>query len=253
VKRAFTLLELAVVLAIIAIVTHFAVRGLGEYRNAKFADAADRQLETIREAALKFYSDVGRLPKLTAQTNDAGEVSWTLSELWKKPDGLSACRHVEHDGVHLAVGWNGPYLKLPFGRDRLLDPWGNAIELEDGAGLRRLWADENNIVTNVCHYGASGQENCRKSVSLVPDGGGAASLIVTVDAGAYSGPVECVWYGAYENSVTNETVSLPTAGGQVVFKDVPCGRKTLKVAAGRTSVHIVDVRSPVTQTEIKVQ
>lgn len=252
-KRGFTLLEMTVVIGVIALLTHLAVRELGAYRDMKLAAKADRQLEDIRGAACRFLHDVGRLPRLAAETNDAGEVAWTLSELWKKPEGIVECRRQEKDGVHLAVGWRGPYLKMPFGRDRLLDPWGNPMELEDSAGLRRLWADAASLVTNVCHYGPSAQESARRSVSLLPDGGTAATLIVSVDTGAYSGPLECGWYGAYENSVTNETVSLAAAGGQIVFENVPCGKKAVRVSGERTVVRLVDVKGPVTQIGLEVR
>lgn len=252
-RRAFTLLEMTVVLAIIALLTHLAVRELGAYRDAKLAKAADRQLEEIRESAKRFFDDVGRLPRLQPQTNAVGEVVWTLSELWKKPSSLNSRRLVEEDGVTLAVGWNGPYLKLPFGRERLLDPWGNSVELEDSAGLTRLWAAGDKTLTNVCHYGASAQEFGRRDISLVPDGGLFADLILTVDAGAYSGDVKCSWYGAYENAVTNATASPVVSGSQIVFRKVPCGRRIVKITTDKTSVRLVNVTGPVTEIAIKVQ
>lgn len=252
-NRGFTFLEMTVVIAVIAIVTHLAVREIGHYREEKLSEAADRQLADIREAAHRFLCDVGRLPKLVAATNSEGETVWTLSELWKRPAGLVECRRVEKDGVHLAVGWKGPYLKLPFGRDRLLDPWGNPMEFEDGAGLQRLWTDAQGSVTNVCHYGPAAQPFQRRDISLVPCGGTEAELIVTVDAGSYSGPLECSWYGPHENSLTNATATLAEAGGQMVFKGVPCGRKAIKVTSDRSVVRLVEVTAPVTQIEIKVQ
>lgn len=252
-RRAFTLLEMTVVLAVIALLTHLAVRELGQYRDMKLAKAADRQLEEIRDAAARFLSDVGRLPKPVPGTNGTGKVTWTLSELWKKPANLGHCRLVTKDGVSLAVGWRGPYLKMPFGRDRLLDPWGNPIELEDSARLRRLWTGKNGFVTNVCHYGPTGQAPGLRNMSLVPAGGLSADLVVTLDAGGYSGDIECSWYGAYENSVTNVSLRSASAGSQIVFRDVPCGEKILKITAGRTVSRLVRVEGPVTQIGVKVQ
>ncbi len=252
-KRAFTLLEMTAVLAVIALLTHICVRELAQYRDMKLSKAADLQLEEIREASKRFFADVGRMPRLQPHTNETGETTWTLSELWRKPPSLVTRRLVDKDGVSLAVGWNGPYLRLPFGRERLLDPWGNEMELEDSARLRRLWTDAGGFVTNVCHYGASAQEIGRRDISIVPDGGVCADLVLTVDAGAYSGEVVCSWYGAYENAVTNVTASAVAAGTQVVFRDVPCGRKSVKITTDRTAIRLVDVSGPVTEIAIKVQ
>ena len=103
-NRGFTLLEMTVVVAVIAIVTHLAMREIGHYRGEKLSQAADRQLADVREAARRFLSDVGRLPRLAAATNREGETVWTLSELWKRPSNLVECRRVENVGVNFAVG-----------------------------------------------------------------------------------------------------------------------------------------------------
>lgn len=251
-KRGFTLLEMTVVMFVIALMTHVALRELGRFREAKQCDAADRQLEDIRRAAAAFLSDVGRLPRWTAETNGTGGVTWTLAELWRRPDALAPCHLAEKDGVRLAVGWNGPYLRLPFGRDRLLDPWGNPVERTDAAGLVRLWADADACVTNVCHYGPSGQASARRACALAPDGGTDATLVLAVNAGAYAGPVTCGWYAPCGNAITNVTRTVPAAGEQIVFERVPCGVQTVKVTTGRTTVRQVKVTGPVTQIELEV-
>lgn len=251
-KRGFTLLEMTVVIFVIALMTHVAVRELGRFRETKQTAAADRQLEEVRAAAAAFLNDVGRLPRLTAETNRSGDVAWTLSELWRRPAALPVRHVAEKDGVHLAVGWNGPYLRLPFGRDRLLDPWGNPMERTDSAGLPRLWADDAGGVTNICHYGPSAQAPARRALTLVPDGGTSATLILTVNAGAYAGSVTCGWYAPFEERVTNETRTVSSAGEQIVFEKVPCGVRTVKVTTGRTTVRQVTVTGPVTQIELDV-
>lgn len=252
-KKGFTLLEMTVVMAVIALAAHLAVRELGRYRDSERIKAADRQLEDIRSAALAFFEDVGRLPRPNVETNADGEVCWTLSELWRKPASLKERRHIETEGVHLAAGWDGPYLRLPFGGDRLLDPWGNPMELFDSAGLRRLWLDKDRSVTNVCHYGSLAQETERRSISLLPDGGRTATLIISVNAGSFGGAVKCAWYGAFENSVTNAAQAQAAAGEQFVFEEVPCGTKFIKVTAGSVTVRQVQVKGPVTQIELEVQ
>lgn len=251
-KRAFSLLEMTVVLAIIALLTHLAVLNLGEYRNKKLEKEADRHLSEIKEAAERFLHDVGRLPRLQPHTNSLGRISWTLSELWEKPSHLDYCHLVRKDSVSFAVGWNGPYLKMPFGANRLLDPWGNELELEDSAHLKRLWADAQDNVTNICHYGSSGREVDKKSLSLIPNGGLVADLILTVDAASYDGDIRCSWYGAYENVLTNDT-QIIFSGSQAVFRNVPCGPKAIKIVTSKETIRFVDVKGPVMQIGFKVQ
>lgn len=252
-KRAFTLLELTVVIAVIAVVTHLAVRELSRVRDSRLARAADAQLEEIRRAANDFYRDVGRLPKLTAETNSAGEVAWTLCELWRRPRGMHAQRVAEKDLVQVAVGWGGPYLRLPFGRNRLLDPWGNPVELVDSASLTRLWADDSRCVTGVCHYGASGQARAMKSVSLVAEDGAEGTLLIDVDAGDYDGPVTCAWYGPYENTVTNSPARAASSGGQIVLERVPCGIKMIRITTDVVTVRTVDVQGGVNRIKLKAR
>lgn len=251
-RRAFTLLEMTVVIAVTAILAHLAVRELGGRLDAKRGEAADRQLEEIRLAAADFLDDVGRLPRLTAETNRDGKVTWTLSELWRRPPYLNERSLLEKDGVKVAVGWAGPYLEMPFGRDRLLDPWGNPLELEDSAGLRRLWADERLVVTNICHYGPTGQAPARKDLSLVPEGGERGTLALVVDAGGYAGEVSCAWYAPYGNSVTNSD-AVTAVAGQAVFEDVPCGKRLVRIVAADVTVRMVEVKGGVNQVQLKVR
>ena len=137
-KHGFTLVELVVVLAVIAILTHLAVRELSHLRDAKLTKAADAQLETIRtsvftpsgkrhiaqvadEEATGFLADMGRLPRLVDDM--------TLGELWTMPTnalpyavrpataenlvpGLSS---LANTSVYVPTGWRGPYLRLPIG------------------------------------------------------------------------------------------------------------------------------------------
>jgi prepilin-type N-terminal cleavage/methylation domain-containing protein len=252
-KRAFTLLELTVVIAIVSVLTHLAVRELGKVRNTRLERAADRQLEEIRSAAIAFLDDVGRLPRLSAVTNGDGSVSWSLCELWRRPADVLPSRAVEKDGVCLAAGWNGPYLKLPFGKSRLLDPWGNPIELEDSARLQRLWADESGEITNVCHYGRTAQAAGKRELSLLPDGGKCGTLILSVDAGDWAGDVSCRWYAPHGSDVTNSATLTHPAGRQFVFEDVPCGRRMVRVSAAGTTVRQITVEGGVNLIELKAR
>ena len=121
-RGAFTLVELVVVLAVIAVLTHLAVRELAHLRDGRLSDAADRQLEEIRlsvfddsaeGAARGFLADMGRLPKAT---------DGTLSELWQKPAGaleyavrqatetnlVLGAKTLANASVYVPTGWRGP-------------------------------------------------------------------------------------------------------------------------------------------------
>lgn len=137
-RSAFTLLEMAIVLVILAVLTHLAVVRLDQ---GTLKPAQARRLLTDIDRAIQgdpngvdaeghpvpngFLADMGRLPR-------------SLSELWQCPEGArsyGAHQSVDDPSVWVAGGWRGPYLKPRREGERLLDPWGNEIQalpLEDG-------------------------------------------------------------------------------------------------------------------------
>ena len=95
--RGFTLVELLVVLAILALIAGFAIpRVIGFLGGAK-TDSAKIQIQNISTALDLYRLDVGRYPN-----QDHG-----LAVLVKRPQS--------------AERWNGPYVKK---EGQLLDPWG---------------------------------------------------------------------------------------------------------------------------------
>ncbi|MBB3997054.1 type II secretion system major pseudopilin GspG [Aureimonas pseudogalii] len=105
-EAGFTLVELLVVLAIIALVgTLVGPRVLGYIGMAK-ADTAASQIRNLASAVELYYLDAGSYP-----TADQGLAALT-----------------QGDGT---PGWNGPYLKQSTGT---LDPWGRAYLYEPTAG-----------------------------------------------------------------------------------------------------------------------
>ncbi len=105
----FTMVELLVVLAIIGLVSSFAVPQVLRYLGSAKEDAAKVQIRNL-EAALELYY----IDNLKYPDPDQG-----IAALALQPVGEGR--------------WNGPYLK---GADKLEDPWGNAYtyDIDDKTG-----------------------------------------------------------------------------------------------------------------------
>lgn len=266
-KRAFTLIELTIVLVIIALVTHLAVRELASVTEAKRDDAADRQLVTLREAVYEarpgddpvgFLADMGRLPRARVETNEYREIVRTLRELWTRPDDVRtyAVRPATADNLQVEsarktdladpdvlvpTGWRGPYLRLPFAHDRLLDPWGNPMENPDSSGLMRLTLT-NGLITAVTHYGRTAQPSGRRTCTLEPEGGAASRLIVSAESvsGALAAGTRVTyrWYGPAAGLITGavETVDFPA---QAIFEGLTPGVRILKDSVSGLARRIV--------------
>lgn len=190
-SQGFTLLELAVVLGILVIITHLAVREAGQWRTAQLHALSDRGLSEIKETILGgdferdaegartrtgFLADMGRLPQ--AVTNGEGRL--TLSELWTRPAASAEAFAVRpavpsnfvfgadasdaDADVLVPGGWHGPYVRLSVGKSRLLDAWGNGYETPDDAHFTarlRTFNDEaitasGTPVAIIRHLGADG-------------------------------------------------------------------------------------------------
>ena len=258
-RRGFTLVELVVVLCVLALLTHLAVREFSQVRDRKLEKAADAQLETIRDAALAFLADMGRPVAVT---------NGTLAELWARPSRVpeyrvvpaveenlvnGAPRELVNTNVQVATGWRGPYLRLPIGRDRLLDPWGNPIELEDAAGLPRIDLTNGISAVSVSHYGATAQEPDRRTLSLLPDRGSTSSLTVWATGEASGGTVKFGWYGPASGLITGAVakaaMNVPcrfeglTPGERVVVAELEGGtRRTLRLVRIAPGDNLLEIR-----------
>ena len=196
-RPAFTLLELVVVLAILAVVTTLAVRsldgledqsrydkttrGMEEFAAAVVGSPADRAADGTRTVT-GFVADMGRLPRAV----ERGDL--TLAELWENLGTTYDVRPaVFANGVPLALedpqvlvagGWRGPYLRLPIGATTWLDGWGNPMTSPadasppdpDGTGYSRLRGAGGSAIIaagvevhSVRHLGANGRQDSADS------------------------------------------------------------------------------------------
>lgn len=142
-RAAFTLLEMAIVLAILALVTHIAVVRLVD--DSYKPRLARRQLDDIHAAICGKPGalDPAGQPTWTGFVADMGRLPTSLEELWKCPEGESGRVLSPPDGededIRLFCGWNGPYVK-PTRDGRLLDPWGNPYVLAtNDTSLACVW------------------------------------------------------------------------------------------------------------------
>ena len=168
-RAGFTLFELVVVLAILAVVTTLAIRSLDGLEDQSRYEKNVRGFEELSAAVLGspddraadgtrtvggFVADMGRLPRareITMEINGEPTQILTLAELWsgKLWNNTSAPSFdvrpavVAHgvplsfeDGdVLISGGWRGPYLRLPIGSSQWLDGWGNPMVTPLSASL----------------------------------------------------------------------------------------------------------------------
>lgn len=227
-SRGFTLIEMVVVLVVMALAAHLAVREFGRVRERRMEEEANSRLEELRDAvwsvgadgmASGFLADMGRMPR-------------SLDELWTQPD--DAARFVVTNcaaGVYVPTGWNGPYVRLGVGKSALYDPWGNDFCTATNA---------QGFVTNVFHMGVSGQQRTRShDVSLIPAGGAESSLVVAVENDG-GGSVAIRLYGPDGSGGVTSAVATATAAMPVRFSALTPGRRILSYSGVGTRV--VDVK-----------
>ena len=136
-RAAFTLLEMAIVLAILALVTHVAVTRLVD--DTYKPRLARRQLAELRDAICgrEGVLDAAGQPTWTGFVADMGRLPSSVGELWSCPTNQLSRMLPVPDSSHrvwsLPCGWNGPYAK-PASDGRLLDPWGNSYRLDAPSG-----------------------------------------------------------------------------------------------------------------------
>lgn len=159
-RRAFTLVELVLVLAILSILSVMALKELSRGESLFRREKSDRALEELASAivgdvrwgdgtlrdgerrvvARAFVSDLGRLPRALRDPDDPDRGELTLAELFVCPDDVvrygahaasnnvsGAAASCADDDLTVAFGWRGPYLQPTAGRAFCRDGWGNAF------------------------------------------------------------------------------------------------------------------------------
>lgn len=138
-RRAFTMLELIVVLSILAVLATVAVQSLEPVGKQSRVDATQKTLAELRAAI------VGRPPAAgDAQTSDAcfvadmGRLPSSIDELFLNIHGVPEFHGTPLAGddsdVTIARGWRGPYMRLPAGAATLRDGWGNPFAFSATTG-----------------------------------------------------------------------------------------------------------------------
>ena len=250
-KPAFTLIELVVVLALIAIVTHLASRELVRFGDRRLGEAADRRFQDIRAACTAFYGDTGRL----VHAEDG-----TLAELWTMPTNVMkyAIGAVDFHGTNILVacGWKGPYFRLPFGRHTLTDAWGNAIEYHADDAARRLVVS-NGVAIAAAHLGPSALLAERREFSLLPENGVSAELVVNLaNEASVDGTVHVGVLGpkAGVPAVLADAAVALAGDAQTVLSGLTPGPRTLVVlGSGVRVIRLVELRGGDNLIEVELK
>ena len=123
-RRGFTLLELLVVVAVLAVVAGGVIVNLDDVEASVSVDLAQREIAELRQAILRFRKDTGYLPKqgpfdLVSRSGVvSADATWfdcpaNLTQLLRNPllaaDG-SSLHPLSAWDPDARRGWNGPYL-----------------------------------------------------------------------------------------------------------------------------------------------
>lgn len=260
-KRAFTLVELVVTMAVLGILTHLAVNSLTQIKSHKLDARAERELANIEQAIMVngFVEDMGRLPRAVVKSNEFNEVVYTLEELVALPQGArkfasvratkenivaeeSVAAELADDEIFIPSGWRGPYLK---GAARF-DPWGNDWVL----------SVTNGVVTGVGHRGEDGRGTGAKQIAFE----GEAVLTVHVvgvnhdGTGAALTDAKVKWYMPCGGAITGGVVNV-TGEFAAEIRGLTPGRRFVRVtsAAGNSTLRAVDLKSGANQIEIPIR
>ena len=213
-RRGFTLLELVVVIAIMAVLSTVALRSMTGVASQSRFEATQRTLEQIHEAILGSVNDrqTDGTPICSGFIADAGRSPRSLDELIHRPDDLPAFdvgRSPADSEVVVAGGWRGPYVRLPVGATNLCDGWATPFVVTNTAS---------GFVQAVVSFGANGSpggddvydldlSTFIEPVDYQASLAGQVTLDATSATNAASGSLVLSVYGAGTNRV--RSASLP--------------------------------------------
>lgn len=161
-KRGFTLIEIVVVLAVIAVIAAFLAPLISGYTEKSRILRATSDCKTIGEAIMNFYKDTRAFPVYSATplnttnatlavlytdgveaatSGDSGMTTWLTGnrDLLQNPLEKGLTSGGQAYPTTLPFAWKGPYLT-----DFYSDPWGtryyiNVIYLQPGAEKNAVW------------------------------------------------------------------------------------------------------------------
>jgi prepilin-type N-terminal cleavage/methylation domain-containing protein len=253
-RRGFTLLEMVVVLAILAVVTAVATRELVRGQDQHRFAASQRGLEELRAAILgaPAIRALDGTPLLTGFVADMGRYPTSLAELWTNITGTAfALRAADDDAeVLLAGGRRGPYVRLPIGASSLKDGWGREFlfsKAGDDIEFGHYGSDGTNS-TSTSGYNRDIAVHCSAEEA-------AASLYgqVLVDTNVLSGiasySISVLVFGPDPSGGLREspaTVGNPSTNGGVVSRSWIAGTDALATIGPRAVRAYLDTASSVT-------
>ena len=210
-ESGFTLLELVVVIAVMAVLSTVALRSMTGVASQSRFEATQRTLEQIHDAILGFAND--RQPDGTLISSgfiaDVGRPPRSLDELINQPVDLSSFdvgRVPADTDIFVSGGWRGPYIRLPVGATNLCDGWATSlIETRNADGyietVSSYGAD--------CLSGGTGYDLDLSSSITSADYTASLTCLVTVSAtNALNCTVTLVVYGPGTNRLTSVPIPL---------------------------------------------